>query len=116
MILGDEYALHRHPSSGEPLPGDVKWTEWDYALVNALQLIEDFSDQNGLVVWEKDSDDVIVEAVKKIDKFDSVVERMTSRQSYKKTAGEKFVPRLKLMPGVTEWPTFNDWVEEQNKE
>lgn len=116
MILGDYYAQHRHPSSGEPLEGEVLWTTWDYALANALQLIEDFSDKNGLLVWEKESPDVIVEAVKKIDDFDSAVERTTSRTNYKKTPGEYFVPRLKLRPGADEWPTFEEWVDEQNNE
>lgn len=112
MILGDYYALHRHPFTGEPLQEPV-WTTWDYVLVNALQLIEDFSDGNGIVVWEKESESVIVEAVKRIDPFEAAKERTTSRKNYKHTPGEYFVPRLKLHPQVEEWPTFQEWIDSQ---
>lgn len=115
MILRDKYALHRHPASGEPLPGDPEWTEWDFALADALQLIEDFSDENGLLVWERDSDDVMVEAVKHTNPYDSAVERTTSRASYKKTPGEYFRPRLSLQSWAKEWPTFKDWAESQSE-
>lgn len=116
MILGDHYAQHRHPASGEPLKGEVIWTPWDYALANALQLIEDFSDQNGLIVWEKESKDVIVEAVRKQDPFESAKDRITSAKKYDRLPGEYYVPRLSLKPWAKEWPTFQGWVEEQNKE
>lgn len=58
----------RDPINGEVV-GDVTWTDWDYALVHALQLIEDYTDANGIPVWEKESDKMVVEAVKKIDRF-----------------------------------------------
>lgn len=113
MILGDRYALYRDPRSGEPV-GEPEWTDWDYALVNALQLIEDFSDQNGLLVWEKESDDVLISAVKKVDPFESAKERTTGRKNYKATPGEYFIPDVKLQHWATEWPTFQDWVKSQN--
>lgn len=114
MILGDQFALHRDPISWEE-EGEPGWTPWDYALVHALQLIEDYSDSNGLVIWEKDSADVIVEAVRKTDPFEAVKDRITGSKNYKRQSGEYFVPRLQLKPWVDEWPTFRDWVEEQNE-
>lgn len=115
MILGDPHALHRDPITGEPT-GSPEWTRWDYALVHALQLIEDYSDENGMVIWEKESESVVVEAVRKTDRFEAVKERITGASKYKRSAGEYFVPRLSLVPWEKEWPTFKDWVDEQNKE
>lgn len=113
MILGDTYALHRDPFTREPT-GEPEWTTWDYALVQALQLIEDFSDGNGLLIWERESEKVQVEAVKKIDPFDAAKERTTGRSNYKRTPGEYFVPRVTLHHWAEEWPTFEEWVQAQN--
>jgi len=115
--MQDPHYGFRDPVSWEPV-GEVEWTTWDYALMSALQLIEDFTDQNGLPVWEKEADHVIVEAVKKVDKFESAKERTTSKKNYKSTPGEYFVPRMKLMPGYEEddWPTFDEWARSQQEE
>lgn len=103
--------------NGDPC-GEPEWTTWDYALMSALQLIEDFTDQNGLPVWEKESDRVIVEAVRKTDKFEAAKEKTTNKKNYKSVPGEYFVPRLKLMPGWEEdgWPTFQEWAESQQED
>lgn len=114
MILGDKYALHRSPFSGEPF-AEPEWTSWDYQLVHAVQLIEDFTDSNGILVWEKESDDVIVSAVKKTDAFEAAKEKATSGKNYKAAKGEYFVPDLKLQYWLDEddWPTHRSWVESQ---
>lgn len=114
MVLGDKYALHRSPFSGEPF-GEPEWTTWDYVLVHATQLIEDYTDQNGLLVWEKESDSVVVSAVKKIDRFEAAKEAITGGKNYKASKGEYFVPDLKLQYWIKEdaWPTHREWIESQ---
>lgn len=114
MVLGDKYALHRSPFTGEPF-AEPEWTTWDYALVHATQLIEDFTDSNGLLVWEKESDDVVVSAVKKFDAFEAAKESITSGKKYKAAKGEYFVPKLDLKYWVEEgdWPTHRSWIESQ---
>lgn len=114
MILGDKYALHRNPFSGEPF-AEPDWTTWDYQLVHAVQLIEDFTDPNGLLVWEKESDKVIVSAVSKVDRYDAARESITSGKKYKAAKGEYFVPKLELHHWLKEddWPTHREWIESQ---
>lgn len=114
MLLGDYHALNRDPLNGEPL-GEPEWTTWDYVLISALQLIEDFSDPNGLLVWEKESPNVKVEAVKKIDSFESAKERATSGKNYKRVPGEYFIPRVSLQYWAEEWPTLQDWIDAQSE-
>ena len=115
MILGDDFALHRHPATGEPLPGKPTWTTWDYNLVAAFQLVEDFTDRNGLLAWEKDHEDVLVEPVAKIDPYEKALAARTGGKNYKPRPGETFMARATLQPWAEEWPTFREWVEEQNK-
>lgn len=92
--------------------GEVEWLEWDYVLVEALQLIEDYTTDSGLLAWEADSDRVEVEAVRFTDKFEAARERSTSRKNYKAIPGERYRPRVKLRRGE-DWPTFEEWVESQ---
>lgn len=80
-----------------------------------LQLIEDYSTEYGLPIWEVDenADNVDVVAVRRIDKFEASKEKTTSKKNYKPAAGERFVPKAILNWG--EWPTFEDWVKYQNE-
>ena len=114
MILSDKHALHRDPFTGEPFE-EPEWTSWDYALVQAVQLIEDYTDQHGILVWERESDSVIVEAVAKVDPFEAAKEKATSGKNYKAAKGEYFFPKLSLVYWKDEddWPTFRSWVESQ---
>lgn len=107
--MRDPYFGHRHPFTGEPLRDKEEWTSWDYALVSAFQMIEDFTGKDGLLVWEKDSERVQVEAIRKIDKFQQAVENVTSRKNYKAQKGETFYPNLKLLGG--EWPTATEYFD-----
>lgn len=114
VIFQDQYFGYRDPFNGNPLQ-EPEWSTWDYVLISALQLIEDYSTEYGLPIWEVDenADNVDVVAVKRIDKFEASKERITSRKNYKPTPGERFVPKAILNWG--EWPTFEDWVEYQSE-
>lgn len=64
MILHDPYVGHRKWWDAEwtPSPSDEAWTEWDYVLADAYQVIQDFTDkesgqwmpfdQSGDVWWD----------------------------------------------------------------
>lgn len=112
MILGDKYALWRDPFSGEPL-GEPEWTDWDYVLVNAVQIIEDFTLPSGLLAWENESDKIDVLAVQKVDKFRAAEQKYTNNKRNKEIPGGYFVPLVRLKPFVKEYPSFREWVESQ---
>lgn len=66
-----------------------------------LQLIEDYSTEYGLPIWEVDenADNVDVVAVRRIDKFEASKEKITSKKNYKPAAGERFVPMVIRIDG-----------------
>lgn len=111
VILGDEFALFRDPFNGEPFDNPTR-TSWDYALINALGVIEDYTMENGILAWENESDSVDVLAVQKIDKFEAAKESYNKRNK-KEVAGGYLVPRVQLKPFAKEWPTMREWMEKQ---
>lgn len=113
VIFGDYYALNRDVFNGEPNEGEPLWDSWDYCLLNAFQLLEDFTDEYGIAVWERDSDDVNIYAQKKIHPFLAARDKWTNKKNYTPSPGEYFVPKVELHSWVDEWPTFQDWVEAQ---
>lgn len=115
VIMKDRWFGHR-THKGEKVGDPDELTRWDYALISALQIIEDSSDRNGLLHWQTDADWVDVEAVKKINKFDAVVARATSGKKYKPAHGEYFVPRLKSRSKELGIPTFQEYQETRRKE
>lgn len=119
MLFHDHFYGYRDPETGDPelAAGDVYWSEWDYALADAMQFIQDHTDQHGHLIWEVESDRTTVKITKKIDRHNAQVERATSGKKYKPTPGEYFVSRVELAPGWEEdgFPTFSEWFEEQNK-
>lgn len=110
--MRDHYFGYRDFFTGEVLDEEVVWTDWDYALAGAVQTIEDFTDGDGLLPWEKDDDNVVVEAVRKVNRFDAAKTRRTGAKRYKPIAGEYFVPQLTLLEG-DEWPTLEEWAQKQ---
>lgn len=107
--MRDPWYGHRDPFGGRPRGDKDEWIDWDYALITALQIIEDNTDQNGLLRWVTDSDRVVVEAVKTQDKFQAAVDARTSGKNYKPGHGERFYPRVQLRGG--EFPTYREYVE-----
>lgn len=111
VLMHDEHYGHRTPFSQYISKGD--WTDWDYALITALQVIKDHTDSDGLLDWEKDSERVDVMAIKKINRFAAAKERITRRAKYKPDPGEYYIPDLKLMDSSGEWPTRTSWILEK---
>lgn len=67
-----------------------------------------------MLVWEKDSERVEIEALRKTDKFQAQVDRITGGKNYKRRNGEYFTPRIVLRGG--EYPTYSEYVATQIQE
>lgn len=109
MIMGDDHFGFHNPWTGETL-GEPEWTTWDFTLAQVDQLIDDYSDANGLLLWEVDDPHqrVRVDAEKRVDKFEAAKQRKTSGKRYKPTPGEYFVPVV--VKTSEEWPTLEEYV------
>lgn len=96
--MRDEWFGHRNPLTGAPMGDREEYTSWDFALLEALQTVEDFTDQkSGMPVWEIETPWVDVNAVRKINKFQAAIDnatRGTEKKPYKPRPGEYFVPEL----------------------
>lgn len=90
-----------------------RWTDWDYALGYATQIVDDFTDQYGLLAWEVDDEAVEIDAVKKRHKFKAAVDRATagtSKKPYKPEPGEYFTPEVWSRRADGSIQTFSEWV------
>ena len=118
-IMGDDWFGHRDPLTGEPRGDKGEFLSWDWSLLNAFQTIEDYTDsKSGLPIWEMDDERVVVDAVRKVNKFQrSIDERTkgTEKKPYKPVPGEYFVPNMwsreKDESGESVFQTFREWVE-----
>lgn len=111
--MRDPYFGHRDWFTGEKTGDQNEWIDWDFALVSALQVIEDHTNKHGLLSWEVDNERMVVDAVKKIDPFQAAVDRKTKgskKKGYTPDPGEYFVPDLILRGG--EWPTYTSYIQE----
>jgi hypothetical protein len=89
--------------------------DWDYALIDAAQTIEDYSDQYGLLQWELDDEDSVVDAVKKIHPFEEARDLATRGDKYKASPGEYFIPKV-YRYGGGDLQTFEAWLEKKAAE
>ena len=109
MITQDHHVGHRDENTGDVLGSG--WTQDDFMLFDAYQTIDDFSDQHGILVWDKESDRVDIWATHKVDKFESAKDRAAGKKGRKPIAGEYWVPDVRLIPGYEDegWPTITEW-------
>ena len=99
------------------LRGGTGWTEWDYVLIQALRTIEDNTDDSGLLIWERESDRVDVQATRKVNPFKRAIDaktKGTAKKPYKPLDGEYFTPDVKLIDG-DEWPTYREYIDNEVK-
>lgn len=113
--MGDDWFGHR-TSEGKPVGDKDQWITWDYALSRAVQVIETYTNEHGLLAYEVDDpkERVVVHAQKKIDKFRAAQERITGKKGYEPRPGEYFSPDLELR-GST-WPTLEEYIQHQVEE
>jgi len=116
-ILQDPYALHRcyWREDWEPDPiADTQWTDWDFALDRAFQVIEDFTDsQNGQLIWWDQSPEVRWEVRKRFSGHDAAVER---RRNELHESGKELDPgedlyAVPVFDNPQKPPTMNSWFE-----
>lgn len=108
---------HRDPFTGKGIRDKDEWTEWDFTIVSAFQLVNDLTNKHGLLVHEVDNERMDVEAVKDTDKFQAAIDRATKgtpKKGYTPSFGETWKPRLKLRGG--EWPTLEEYFKKQAEE
>ena len=117
MLARDYYALNRNAFTGEPIVSETMWTDWDYALAEAIQFIDDYTTAEGHLLWESESERVTFNAKKKINKARAAIDRKTKgteKNPYKASDGEYWVTEPVLMRG-DDWPTIGEWFEDQSK-
>ena len=110
FIMKDQWFGHRD-LRGREIGDPDGWTRWDYALSTALQIIEDSTDQHGVLAYQTEAEWVEVEAVKKINKFESAKQRLTGGKNYRGSPGEVFVPRVFSRSSSKGIPTFREYQE-----
>lgn len=118
VITRDDWFGHRDPLTGAEIGDRDEWTSWDHALANAFQTIEDYSDEYGLLVWERDDEAVEVDAIKKIHPFKRSVDLLTKgsqKKPYEPRPGEYFIPKMKTRrkdeDGNPKYQTYSEWVK-----
>lgn len=118
VITRDDWQGHRRVTNGLPIGDREEWTEWDHVLLDVFQTIEDYTDEYGLLVWQREDEAVVIDADKKIHPFKESVDlatRGSDSKPYKALPGEYFVPNMwskrkdsdgnEVIQGYREWLT-----------
>lgn len=117
VIMRDDWQGHRRISTGLPIGDREEWTEWDHTLLDVFQTIEDYTDEYGLLVWQREDEAVVIDAKKKIHPFKEAVDQKTTgtdKKPYKAEPGEYFVPDMwskrKDENGNEVIQTYREWL------
>ena len=96
-------------------PKHKKWTEWDYKLVKAHFLKEDWY-RDGIPLWIDESDRVAFDAKARFSKSRGAIERAQEADGKKKSKshGKYFIAEPRVIDGG-EMPTRQEWIEEQQR-
>lgn len=113
--MRDDWYGHRDPITFSPAGDKDEWLDWDHALIDALQTIEDYSDQYGLLKWELDDERAEVDAIKKFHPFEVARDNQTKgtkNKPYTPEPGEYFVPEIwtRDKRGLQ---TYQEWLEKK---
>ncbi len=116
--MRDDWYGHRDPFTWEKTGDKDEWLDWDFALVDALQTMEDYTDaESGLLVWEMEDDNAYVNANRKINKFAAARDKKTQAKNYKAVPGENFVPEIKShkkdADGNPVFQTMREWMQKE---
>lgn len=91
----------------------TQWTSWDYAIGTAMQIIEDGTTEQGHLIWEASGDDVYFDAIRKTNKAQAAIDRITNQEGYKSRPGEYFITEMHqqgVEPGEEKFPTRREWI------
>jgi hypothetical protein len=115
--LSDSFAGFRDSFTGE-VDGYAHWLDVDYALATAMQVVEDYTDnETGHLVFVEQSDRVTFDASKYTKKSIAAVERRTkgsAKKPYEASPGERWRTIPRVMDGGV-LPTLFEWLAEQDR-
>lgn len=118
--MRDDWFGHRRVSNGLPIGDKDEWIEWDHVLIDVFQTIEDYTDEYGLLVWQREDEAVVIDAKKKIHPFKESVDLATKgseKKPYKPEPGEYFVPemwsRKKDADGNELIQSYREWLSKE---
>lgn len=114
--MTDDWFGHRD-IYGLPHGDKDEYTRWDYALINAFQIIESGTDSDGLLVWEYEDEGTDVLALRKVNKFHAARDRKINSKTYSSVPGEYFVPEVipaRHRNGVPQ--TREEWLKTRQEE
>jgi hypothetical protein len=95
-------------------PSHKEWTIWDYRLIKAYHISQDWY-RDGIPVWWDESERVVFDAKARVSKSRAAVQRAEESANKKKTVhGRYFVAEPKVADGGA-WPTRDEWLIEQAK-
>lgn len=115
--MADDWYGHRNPFTGDPEGDKDEWLEWDYLLLNAFQIIEDFTDpDSGILQWKLEDPSLRVTAERYIHPWHEAVESKTGAKNYKASPGERFRPVVDSARKDGSLWTMTQWFEEKAKE
>jgi hypothetical protein len=96
-------------------PSHKEWTVWDYRLIKAHYLLEDWY-RDGIPIWWDESDRVTFDAKARFSKSRASIERAQESDSKKKSKsyGKYYTAEPRVMDGG-DMPTRDEWIEEQQR-
>lgn len=96
-------------------PSHKKWTTWDYKLIKAHFLKEDWY-RDGIPIWVDESDRVAFDAKARFSKSRAAIERAQEADGKKKKSsyGKYYIAEPRVIDGG-DMPTRSEWVEEQQR-
>lgn len=115
VITRDDWFGHRDPLTAEPLGDRDEWIDWDHAIIDAFQTIEDYTDsESGHLQWELDDEAVVIDAVPYIHKFREAIDQVTQKPGYKAAPGERYRPKMwsrrKDEFGEDKIQSYSEWI------
>ena len=96
-------------------PSHKKWTVWDYRLLKAHYILEEWY-RDGIPLWWDESDRVTFDARARFSKSRAAIERAQESDSKKKSKsyGKYYVAEPKVIDGGN-MPTREEWLDEQQR-
>lgn len=93
----------------------VKWTAWDYKLLKAHYIIQDWY-RDGIPIWWDESERVAFDVSVRTSRSRAAIERAQEKANKGKSQqhGKYYVVEPRVIGGG-ELPTKDEWVEEQSK-
>lgn len=94
-------------------PEHTEWTVWDYRLIKAYYLVQDWY-RDGIPLWWDESERVTFDVKGRVSKSRAAIERAQQKDSKKKspTPGLYYTAKPRTIDGG-ELPTREEWLEEQ---